>query len=438
MGCILFTACEKDPSFVSETESVSIDVYVGNIGYTYADVYCQISSNVEIVSADLELSRFKDMKRAESYPMKITTEYPIEADFDKTNIVFKTNLKSLENGSTYYGRIVVRTTIGGDYKKEGIVFSTESLETSGIITKPATDIGFTYATLNGEVVVTSDVNVYQTGFYYSQNSNMENAISATGDRYNGSFKATIYNLEPNTTYYYQAYASMNGETYYGQKMQFSTEVYTEADVETGEASDISYTSAKCSLIINSQGNSSITKKGIMYGTDYPLTEANSTKVEAGPSNIVTLKNLIPGEIYYYCAYATNAAGTEYGITHNFLTKYLGAIFVYTEEATNVKSTSARLHYSITSEGYQVKSYGLIFNKKATTDLIPYTFEGNSVFKIGSASYGTDLVKDNAYYSISYLTPYTYYQYQAYVTYITEDGEEETIFGYVEGFITVNL
>lgn len=430
---ICFAACEKDPTFVPETENVSVAVYVGNVGYTYADVYCQISSNVEMSSVVLELSHSKDMKQAESYTMKQTTEYPIETDFDKTNIVFKTNLTNLENGCTYYGRIVMKTTIGGDYEKEGIVFSTESLETSGIITKPATDIWFTYATLNGEVVVASDVNVYQTGFYYSQNSNMENAESVTGNKYYGSFKATIYNLEPNTTYYYQAYASMNGETYHGQKMQFSTEAYTEADVETGEVSDISYASAKCSLIINSQGNSSIKKKGIMYGTQYPLTEANSTKVEAGSSNIVTLKNLIAGELYNYCAYAENASGVSYGKTEWFVTKNLGDIYIETGEATNVGSNRARMYYTIKSEGYQILKYGLIYGDYWSFN--SYSLEGNSIYNCVSVAYGTDYEKTDYGY-VNTLKKDTYYAFQAYVRYIDAWGDEEIIFGDVETFYTL--
>lgn len=439
---ICLAACEKDPTFDPEAEKVEINAYVGNIGYSYADVYCQILSNVDVSSVSLELSAFKDMKRSVSYPMTKTTNYPIEAEFDKVNIVYKTNLSDLENGSTYYGRIIVKTNIGGSYEKDDIVFSTESLASTGIITKPATNISFTYATLNGEVTSASDIYVYETGFYYSQNSNMSDALSVEGNSNYGSFKQEVYNLEANKTYYFQAYAIIKGETYKGQVLSFRTDEYSEAKITTNEALEIGYIDAIVSYVITDKGNSSVKEAGILWGESSSIDISTGVKIK-GSGNYenttykVTIEGLSPSEIYYYRAYVINNYGVSYGEIKIFFTKSLGDIWVMTGEPTNITRKSARLHYSIKSEGYAIAQYGILFSKYDNTNINPYTLDGNAVFYIGYKAYGSDLYKSDSYYSISsWLTPGTYYEYQAFVEYTSEWGEKEILFGDVVNFVTL--
>ena len=91
-------------------------------------------------------------------------------------------------------------------------------------TTPATGITLTSATLN-ETIDPEGATV-STGFEWGNSPAYGNAVVGTPGTLSGSTQqnasATITGLTPNTTYYFRASGSANGNIYYGALQQFST------------------------------------------------------------------------------------------------------------------------------------------------------------------------------------------------------------------------
>jgi len=85
---------------------------------------------------------------------------------------------------------------------------------------------------------------------------------------------------------------------------------------TASVTDITGNSATCGGSVTSEGNSSVTAKGVVWGTtNYPTVESHTGMTSEGSgtgSFVSSLTGLSPGHMYYVRAYATNSEGTGYG------------------------------------------------------------------------------------------------------------------------------
>lgn len=97
-----------------------------------------------------------------------------------------------------------------------------------------------------------------------------------------------------------------------------------SEVSTGATFDITTTSAKVQGSLNKIGTPASTEYGIVWALSILPTTANN-KVAAGTATTasgvyqVSLTVLSPNSTYYVRAYATNAAGTTYGLQASFQT-----------------------------------------------------------------------------------------------------------------------
>lgn len=96
-----------------------------------------------------------------------------------------------------------------------------------------------------------------------------------------------------------------------------------ASITTGASSAVTISGATLAGNISDIGCSAITAYGIEYSTTNNFPNGSGTMVAA--SNLIsgdfsaTLSGLQPATTYYYKAYATNAAGTAYGLQRSFVT-----------------------------------------------------------------------------------------------------------------------
>ena len=88
-------------------------------------------------------------------------------------------------------------------------------------TLQATSISINSATLNGNA--SCECTMEATGFYYSKYENNITAHTATSSQTSGNFSCHLTGLEPNTTYYYKAFAIKGGQAYTGQTLTFTTQ-----------------------------------------------------------------------------------------------------------------------------------------------------------------------------------------------------------------------
>lgn len=131
----------------------------------------------------------------------------------------------------------------------------------------------------------------------------------------GSYTSTLLGLDPNKQYYVRAYATNINGVSYGQQIGFSTmPAAALATLTTSPATNITNTSATLGGIITSDGNASITERGVVYSTSPNPTIFNTKAPSASGANTfsVNVSGLTTNVDYYARAYAINSAGTAYG------------------------------------------------------------------------------------------------------------------------------
>lgn len=93
-----------------------------------------------------------------------------------------------------------------------------------VVTKSASGIAESRVTLNAEITNEGSDAVTSCGFYYNTTPDMsypEVVMASVGDR---AFSVNITNLQPETTYYYMAFAKNNAGISEGEIRQFTTPI----------------------------------------------------------------------------------------------------------------------------------------------------------------------------------------------------------------------
>ena len=224
------------------------------------------------------------------------------------------------NGTTYWGEIKSFTTT----KKN-------DPPTVSVTTKGADAVTRSSAIVRGNVSA-SNGKASECGMYFGHS---ESDLSYLGsDNINSSDMSFYYStskygrtLTAGTTYYYQAYAVVNGTTYWGKIKSFTTEIDNplSISVTTKGADSITQTSA----IV--RGNVSVsdgkaTECGMYLGTSSSnLSFLGSDSINSSdmPFYYSTSKygrTLMPGTTYYYRAYAVVDGATYWGDPNAFTTE----------------------------------------------------------------------------------------------------------------------
>lgn len=238
---------------------------------------------------------------------------------------------TLSSGVVMYGEEMDFTTLsdgggngGGNGGGDG---------TLSVLTNDATQITTSSAVCGGNVTINGEVTVTVKGvcFGTSHTPTLENQHTSDGQGA-GAFTANLTGLAASTVYYVRAYATSNlGVTTYGNEISFTTQTDggggTQGDlpiVITNEITEITRSTAKGGGVVNSDGGSPVTARGICWSTNSNPDLGNSTAfggMGTGPFN-VQMTDLEMGTTYYVKAYATNSAGTAYGNEVSFTTKGL--------------------------------------------------------------------------------------------------------------------
>jgi len=173
-------------------------------------------------------------------------------------------------------------------------------------------------TSDGGGAVTSHGVCYGT----TANPTILNSVTVNGTG-TGIFASPITGLTAGTTYYLRAYAINSAGTAYGNQITFTTTAATVIPTLTTIAiSAITQTTASSGGNATADGGAAITARGVCWGTATNPTVALTTKTSDG-TGIGTFTSSIAGltanTIYYVRAYATNTAGTAYGVQVSFTT-----------------------------------------------------------------------------------------------------------------------
>ncbi len=204
-------------------------------------------------------------------------------------------------------------------------------------TDEVTDIDQTSATGGGEITNLGAPAATQHGICWNTTGTDRGRPPTTADSLTkegvpaeGTFTSDLTGLSPGTTYYVRAYATNALTTVYGSEVVFTT--FIEPTVTTFAVSLISDTKATANGSITDLGEPSPDDHGFCWSTNPgPTLDDNDDCRSMGPySGAVPyvfkyrMTGLLPETTYYVSAYATNDAGTDYGLDDSFVTEPPGS------------------------------------------------------------------------------------------------------------------
>ncbi|MDE6792217.1 MAG: DUF2012 domain-containing protein [Muribaculaceae bacterium] len=215
--------------------------------------------------------------------------------------------------------IVVRSSNGSS--EMNVVAIGQETSFPSLNTLPTTNITFSTATFNGEIVENGIPPYTERGFVYSLSSipTLENTIDKLTCPLSSSkeFSFDVKELDHSTTYYVRAYAkNTKGVAYSSNEIKFTTPIPL-PKVATLDVVNVDFSAGTATFRgeILFAGHPEYTERGFVYGT-LPEPTVNDNKViangvgETGKfSKYVTG---LPKTTYYIRAYAISSAGTVYG------------------------------------------------------------------------------------------------------------------------------
>ena len=334
---------------------------------------------------------------------------------------FTYNLVNLQDNVTYYFRSYVVTSLGIVYGEEKS-FTTVEIVLPTVKTNAVTNIKATTATCGGYVSSDGNGTVTARGVCWSTSQNPTiNDNKTTEGSGIGSYSSNLSNLSDNTTYYIRAYATNEKGTAYGEEMSFATLKKVLPTVTTNAVTNIKATTATCGGYVSSDGNGTVTARGICWSTKPNPTISDSKTTDGSGTGSFTsyMSGLQDGTTYYVRAYATNEKGTAYGEEKSFATLKKVLPTVTTNAVTNIKATTATCGGYVSSDG----------NATVTARGICWSTNPNPTISDSKTTDGSGTGSFTSY--MSGLQDGTTYYVRAYAT-----NEKGTAYGEEKSFATL--
>jgi hypothetical protein len=275
-----------------------------------------------------------------------------------TQLGVSVNLSGLLANTTYHYRLVAYnnsyTASGEPYTGFGpdVTFTTAKDQTLTVVTRPATNLTSSSATLNGSVATngSSATAYFKWGptAAYGNSTNPQTIRSGLG-----SF-AVPFNLTGllgNTNYHYQLVAYNSAGTSSGSDVSFTTAGVPPATV-TMAANGVTSSSATIGGSVNPNGSSTMVyfQWGTSTGYGYITPQQSAGSGTASVNISASLTGLSAKTTYHYQAVASNNAGTSYGSDVFFTTGNPSPPTVTTTAAGNVAFYSASLNGTVNPNG----------------------------------------------------------------------------------------
>ncbi|MCX6880302.1 MAG: autotransporter-associated beta strand repeat-containing protein [Verrucomicrobia bacterium] len=227
-----------------------------------------------------------------------------------------------------------------------------------VAAKPATDISYTTARLNGNLLVTADPPTTQLEFHYGTVDMGETAVgwdhSVTLAVPNdvGAFATAVSSLASGSTYYYRIHGTNSGGEVWSGVVSFTTT--PSITVAASPATDVTDSGATLNGDLTTTSDPASTQVEFYYGIedmgettvgwDHSVTLTAPNSVGAFST---TVSGLTAGTPYYYRTHGTNSGGESwsFGVV-SFTTA--PAIAVAASPATDVIDTMATLNGNLTT------------------------------------------------------------------------------------------
>jgi len=157
-------------------------------------------------------------------------------------------------------------------------------------------------------------------------------------------------------------------------------------------------------VINSDGGSSITSRGIVWGTSAGSSTYSVTSGTGVGTFTSAMTGLTSGVTYYVRAFATNSIGTKYGPEITFNASQAVATLAATTTVSSIGSTTATSGGNITyNGGATVTASGVVWSTTSTPTIAVATKTTNGAANGVYTSTITGLTPGTLYYVRSYAT-----------------------------------
>lgn len=229
----------------------------------------------------------------------------------------------LKPNTKYYVRSFATNSKGTAYGNERIT-TTLNYILPQIKTGEVTNVGLDLATLNGNLIDFGRGDLLEMGVCVSKTKNptIDNIKVKSSSTEIGTYKIVLTKLDVSTKYYVRVYTLHEGGIVYGNEVEFTTDSYTTPKVSTNDLQNISFTSLRAGVDVQSEGNTKVTDKGVVISTNQ-IPDLSDLKIQMGDGiggDMKDITGLVSNVTYYLRGYATNKWGTSYGDIRKFTTK----------------------------------------------------------------------------------------------------------------------
>lgn len=214
----------------------------------------------------------------------------------------------------------------------------------------AITINYTKVSVSAEVIDQGGAEVQSRGFVYGlSGGNFDTIFCGSGV---GVYSADFNNLQPNTTYVYEAFAKNPGGTGTSGKVTFTTRDHELPIVKTAEVDNVGTTSASCGGNVTGDGGANITERGVCWSTNHnPSVSESHVSAGSGLGEYTcNMTNLSANTTYYLRAYAKNSKGVGYGEEKQFTTLDFDLPEVITANVNDITQSTAKGGGEVTSDG----------------------------------------------------------------------------------------
>lgn len=371
--------------------------------------------NLEIVDVTIENTTKLEITVKYSYPTKL--EYvnvyvslnsfmsqPIMVTAEVGEDSFKAVMDNLLENTRYY--YVFEYSNGVNLVKTEVHDFVTGVYMPIVTTSDVTNITTDSAVCGGEVIYNGVYEVTARGVCWSTSENPTIYDAHTSDSIGtGTFTSELYGLSDNITYYVRAYATNDAGTVYGEQKSFTTIEITAPTVVTQPVTDIHYHSAVCGGVVESDGNGTVTARGVCWSlNENPTTDDSFTSDGEGLGSYTSdLEMLKLNTTYYVRAYATNEKGTAYGEQIVFTTLSIpeGSVRgVYSISlTTQVFFSKGNLQYQASTGTWRFAEHQYDIIGNGNNIISPTNSGWIDLFGWGTGNNPTNVSTDNGDYSV---------------------------------------
>ncbi|MGD2086786.1 MAG: hypothetical protein PVH61_11445 [Candidatus Aminicenantes bacterium] len=238
-----------------------------------------------------------------------------------TDTAVTSTISGLIGATTYHYRVVAQNAFGTTTGADMIFLTSGSSPIA--ITDAATSVGPPTATLNGTINAQNDSTTvtFEYGPTTAYGSTVAAAPSPVTGNTDTAVSSTLTGLTQGVTYHYRVVGQNAFGTTNGADMTFTTGTITVPTVSTRIITDVTTSSAASGGNVTDEGMGTVTAKGVCWSTSPGPTIANSTTNDGSGLGAFSssITGLSENTTYYIRAYATNSAGTGYGVQRSFTT-----------------------------------------------------------------------------------------------------------------------